>query len=237
MKHLTITIVAIAAFATGALAQEASSPFSASLELSSKYMWRGQEYGTAPVLFPTVGYEIGGFSACATGAYTVDGSFSECDLSLGYEWKGLSFSLVDYYYPTAVGLGDEYFKFGHNETGHALEATLSYYPEALPVWAMAGTYFYGADKNSDGDQAYSTYFEVGYYHNFTTSDELSLTIGASAGKGLYTAYKDSFGLVNLALKYSKTIKICEFEIPVSGSYIINPYIKKSFLTFSVVIGI
>lgn len=28
------------------------SPFSASLELSTKYMWRGIEYGTAPTVFP-----------------------------------------------------------------------------------------------------------------------------------------------------------------------------------------
>lgn len=27
------------------------SPFSASLELSTKYMWRGIEYGTAPTVF------------------------------------------------------------------------------------------------------------------------------------------------------------------------------------------
>ena len=33
-----------------------ASPFSASLELTTKYMWRGIEYGTAPTVFPMIGY-------------------------------------------------------------------------------------------------------------------------------------------------------------------------------------
>ena len=49
-------------------------PFSASLELSTKYMWRGIEYGTAPTLFPMIGYGYKGFNAFAMGAYAVNGS-------------------------------------------------------------------------------------------------------------------------------------------------------------------
>lgn len=56
------------------------SPFSASLELSTKYMWRGIEYGTAPTVFPMIGYNTHGFNAFAMGAYAIDDSYQEVDL-------------------------------------------------------------------------------------------------------------------------------------------------------------
>jgi len=48
-----------------------SSPFSASLELSTKYMWRGIEYGTAPTVFPMISYNTHGFNAFAMGGYAI----------------------------------------------------------------------------------------------------------------------------------------------------------------------
>lgn len=53
---------------------EKKSPFGASVELTSKYLWRGQEYGEAPTIFPTLSYGIGGLSVYATGVYTFDNS-------------------------------------------------------------------------------------------------------------------------------------------------------------------
>ena len=48
-----------------------TSPFSASLELSTKYMWRGIEYGTAPTVFPMIGYNTHGFNAFAMGGLSL----------------------------------------------------------------------------------------------------------------------------------------------------------------------
>ena len=67
---------------------EKKSPFSGSVELTTKYLWRGQEYGETPTFFPTLNYSIGGFSVYATGAYTFDNSWREADLGLSYTWKG-----------------------------------------------------------------------------------------------------------------------------------------------------
>lgn len=47
--------------------EENSSPFSVSLELTSKYMWRGIEYGNSPVIFPSVTFASHGISAYAMG--------------------------------------------------------------------------------------------------------------------------------------------------------------------------
>lgn len=70
--------------AMGAKAEENlnESNFSASLELSTKYMWRGIEYGTAPTVFPMIGYNTHGFNAFAMGGYAIDGSHQEVDLGV-----------------------------------------------------------------------------------------------------------------------------------------------------------
>lgn len=233
--YSSLVVPIIIAAAPSAFAQESN--FSASLELASKYMWRGQEYGNAPVLFPTLEYGTAGFFAGATGAYTTNGSFSECDLYLGYGWNGLSLTFTDYFYPSESGTKDDFFNFNNKETGHSVEATLSYEPETLPFWASVSSIFWGDDKNGNGKQAYSSYFELGAYYDFTDNDKISFTFGSSFFKGFYTNFEKSFAVVNLDLTYEKTLTLGPLEVPVSCSYIINPYLEKSFLTFSIAFGI
>lgn len=76
------------------------SPFSASLELSTKYMWRGIEYGTAPTVFPMIGYNTHGFNAFAMGAYAIDGSHQEVDFGVSYTASEFTIGVSDYYYPS-----------------------------------------------------------------------------------------------------------------------------------------
>ena len=78
---MLLLITAMAANAEESLKE---SPFSASLELSTKYMWRGIEYGTAPTVFPMIGYNTHGFNAFAMGGYAIDGSHQEVDLGVSY---------------------------------------------------------------------------------------------------------------------------------------------------------
>ncbi len=94
------------------------SPFSASLELSTKYMWRGIEYGTAPTVFPMIGYNTHGFNAFAMGGYAIDGSHQEVDLGVSYTASEFTVGVSDYYYPSSVGEKDQYFKLSNRETGH-----------------------------------------------------------------------------------------------------------------------
>ena len=51
-----------------------TSHFDATLELTTKYMWRGIEYGTAPVTYASINYSNGGLNAYALGGYAIDGS-------------------------------------------------------------------------------------------------------------------------------------------------------------------
>ena len=62
---------------------------------------------------------------------------------------------------------------------------------------------------------------------------LILSLGGNLNKGFYTDYKSGFNIVNIALKYDTSFKLGSFHLPVTASYIVNPYREKSYFTLSV----
>lgn len=214
-------------------AQTNKSNFHVSLELSSKYMWRGIEYGESPVAFPSVYYNNKGWNVFAMGAYAFDGSHREVDYGLSYTLGWFTLGASDYYFPTTVGDKDNYFDYKSHSTGHSIETYLNVMPTNLPVWLTLSTYVYGADKKFNGSQAYSSYAELGYRHEFNADQNLSLAVGANLNKSFYTNYESGFNVVNITMKYAVNVPIGKnFKLPLSASYILNPYKKKSFFTFS-----
>lgn len=240
MKRYIILLVFLVTLMPGLLANDSTkvvSPFSASLELTTKYMWRGIEYGTAPTVFPMIGYCYKGFNAFAMGGYAVNGSHQEVDLGVSYTANEFSFGVSDYYYPSAVGEKDGYFKLSNRNTGHWVEAYASWNGKKIPLWVTVSTYVFGADKNEDGKQMYSAYAEVGYTHSFNDNNSMSLCVGANLNKSFYTEYQSGFNVVNINAKYSTAFKFGKFHLPVSAGYILNPYKNKSFFTMSLYFGI
>lgn len=139
MKRYIVLIVCLVAWMPSLFANdstEVASPFSVSLELSTKYMWRGIEYGTAPVAFPMLGYGYKGFNAFAMGAYAVNGSHQEVDLGVSYTVSEFTVGVSDYYYPSAVGEKDGYFKLSNRSTGHWVEAYATWTGEKIPLWVF-----------------------------------------------------------------------------------------------------
>lgn len=238
MKKLAITALALStltAFADDSIpAKNDSSPFSISLELTTKYVWRAIEYGDAPTTLAIINYEHKGFSAYAEGVYEFDGSHQEVDLGIAYNYKWLSAGINDYYYPSSVGEKDQYFKFSNKETGHYLEGVVTIAPERVPLWLTLSTYFWGADKKpSDGKNAYSSYAEVGYSYPFNNNNVVSLAVGTALNKSFYTDYEHGFNVVNITAKYTTSFKFGKFRLPVSSSYVLNPYRNKSYVTLSI----
>ena len=228
MKRLVITSILLGAMSASALAITPSG----SLELTSKYIWRGTECSAGPTLFPSANLEFGNFTIGAWGAYTLDNTVNELDLSLGYTIGNFTIGVTDYYYPTIAGM-DKYFNWKNSDTGHLLEGTLTYSPESFPLTVLWSTMFYGADKNLNDKQAFSSYLEFAYEHSFDEAGSLSATVGASVIKGFYTGYDQAFSVINLGLTYSKTIELDSVSFPISASYVINPYMEKGFLTATV----
>lgn len=221
------------------------SNFHLGLDIQTKYIWRGMEMMTekaAPVLFPSFNYQWNGLFVYAMGGYAVNGRYAEVDLGISYTWKGLSIGFNDYYYPTVDTPADAYFKGGKN-TGHWLEATLSYAPEKLPFWITASNFFYGADKILEYDeddnvisakQAYSSYLELGTYFDFLDCNRISLCVGAALNKSCYNGYSQKFSICNVEAKYCYTVIFKSgWTLPLSAAYIYNPVYDKSFVNFTV----
>ena len=215
-----------------------SSNFHLSLDLQTKYMWRGMEMMTeesSPVVFPGINYQWKGLYAYAMGGYAINGKYAEVDLGVSYTWKGLTLGLSDYYYPTVNGKDDEYVGGKHN--GHWLEACITYAPEKVPLWITISNFFAGDDDAYDDDsgnkkQAYSTYMEVGTYYDFLDNNRLSLAVGMTPNKSCYTNYQKKFAVCNLDLKYTYNVQFKNgWTLPLSAKYIYNPSFDKSYVNF------
>lgn len=215
-----------------------NSPFGLGLDLQTKYIWRGMEMMTqksSPVLFPSVNYSWGGLLVYAMGGYAVNGEYAEVDLGISYTLKGFTLGFNDYYYPTVDSNKDNYF--GGENTGHWLEATLTYAPEKIPVWITASNFFYGADKYVDESgnekQAYSSYVELGTYCDFLDNNRVSLAVGAALNKSCYNGYEKDFSICNIEGKYTYNVKVkSDWYLPLSVSYVYNPVFDKSFINFT-----
>lgn len=213
-----------------------NSNFHMELSAQSKYMWRGIEYGTSPVLFPAISYAHNGFYIYGMGGYATDGSHQEVDLGISYTFNDFVFSINDYYYPTTVGQSDKYFNFKGNETGHWFEGCIQYSPHKLPIWILLSSYFAGADKNPTTEKnAWSSYAEIGGHYDFDDDNILSLAIGAALNKSFYNDYNHGFSICNIELKYAHDFSFNKITVPLSVSYIVNPYKEKSFVTFTTAI--
>ena len=204
-------------------------------DIQTKYIWRGMEMmveDSAPVVFPGINYSIGGFYAYVLGGYAINGKYSEVDLGLSYTYKWFTVSINDYYYPTITVPEDWYFNFNNGTTGHWLEASITVSPETIPVYLTVSNFFYGADKDLDGKQAYSTYAELGGHYDFLNDHSLSLALGAALNKSCYNGYSHNFGICNIELKYTYNVLIKDFTLPLSAAYIVNPVYNKSHVNFT-----
>lgn len=214
------------------------SPFGLGLDVQTKYVWRGMEMMTedaAPVLFPSVNYSWNGLYVYFMGGYAINGKYAEVDAGISYTFKDFTLGVYDYYYPTVDSESDEYISGGRN-TGHWLEACLTYAPSKVPLWVSLSNFFYGADKYDDekGEdrQAYSTYLEVGTYYDFLRNNRISFCVGASLNKSCYNDYEHDFSVCNLDLKYTYNVNFKSgWTLPLSVEYIYNPVFDKSYVNF------
>lgn len=224
--------VVLATVAVSASAQDSKGgSFSVSADVVSSYVWRGvpQEgtKGGSPNVQPTVAYTNGAFSIGAWGSYAFSGGVKETDL---YATLNLSsafaITVTDYNWNNGNDASARYFNYTSDKTGHVFEGTLAFNgTKSFPLSIAWNTMFYGADKNTSGDNAYSTYVELGY----PIASNVKAFLGASLfdSPGIYG--NTGFSVINLGLKVSKEIKITDsFSLPVYGIIGANPQSEKAF---------
>ena len=200
-------------------------------DLVSSYVWRGM-YQSGAAFQPTLGLSVGGFSATAWGSVDFTGQgHKEADLTLGYTIGGLTLSVADLWWAGESGIKNSnengknnYFNFNNHTTNHILEAGISYQLpfEKFPLRLSWYTMVWGADKDVEGDQAYSTYIEAAYPFSVKTFDLVAM-VGASPWKSAANYLNDGFAVTNVSLRASKDIRISErFSIPVFTQVLWNP---------------
>jgi hypothetical protein len=221
--------------------------FSLGVDLVSRYIWRGKDYGNSPGIQPNVSFSVAGLKIGVWGSYGVlyrenVGNYEEFDPYISYTWKWFTLGVTDYFNPNGISpnTGNRYFNYNSATTGHTFETCLTFNgPEKFPLQVYVGTLVYGADKGKDSlgvygggtKNNYSTYFELSYPFTVKGIGVKPFVGGIPFGSGWYGPYG---GVVNAGITVSKSIKISkEFELPVYTSVISNPQAQSVFFVFGV----
>lgn len=193
----------------------------ANVDLMSRYIWRGQEYGQAPSVQPGISVAWKEFTLGAWGAYKLTGAGDqETDIYLSKNIGPVTIAVWDYWCFSDTS-SNNYFDYERNTTSHSIEAQLMISGgEKLPFNLLAGYFLYGADTTN------SLYMELQYTHSIATFD--FLFFAGFQPKGEFYGTNATF--VNLGCTAIKNIKITEhFSVPLSVSAIANPSAKSVYL--------
>lgn len=238
MKKL-VYLLAVLVWTGSVKAQDGGLNFSVGADVVSSYVWRGA-YQEKASFQPAASLSVGNFSLSAWASTAIIGSHKEVDFTAGYSIGGLSLAITDYWW---AGEGAfKYLNYG-KETAHLWEGSLGYTlpVKSFPLSLSVNTMFAGDDKkftiNEDGEKVYedknnfSTYIEASL--PFTIKDvNLSASLGATTGKGIYAEKATEASVVNVSLKAGKEIKITDsFSLPVFGQIILNPHQEDIFFVF------
>lgn len=222
-------IIAVALLVSGIVGASAQSKgtFAVGADLVSSYVWRGvQQDATAPKgtpnIQPSLTYTYGGLTLGAWGSGSFTGTVKEVDIYATYAISSLfSATVTDYNWSFS-----KKFTNYQGNTDHIYEGTLSYAGvSSFPLSLSINTAFYGADKDADGKQAYSTYYELGY----PLASNAKLTVGGTLNESSAIYYTKGLSVTNVSLKVSKTLG----SLPVYGVVGANPYSGDAFLVAGV----
>lgn len=212
-------------------------PLSISCDLVSRYVWRGSQLSDSPSVQPSLEYSKNGFAIGAWGSYAMSlTGAQEADFYVGYTFNNkVSITVTDYFFPDAT-TDYKYFNYDKDNTGHVLEATLTYNgTDKLPLKLMLASNFYGADarKIDDfgvvGDIMFSTYAEATYSFKYFDAFLGANLTDINTDNGESGFYGNGIGVVNLGISTSKSIEITDkFNLPLSLSLITNPQAEKIF---------
>lgn len=212
-------------------AAEVKAQVSVSMELNSRYVWRGFDFGNSPSIMPEVTYAAGGFEAGVWGAYATNGNpaGTEIDYFLSYtlatDAGDISLSVTDYTFPDEPG---NYF----DGDAHFIELGLTY---ATGLTDRSSFYISGnVFVHNDDDNA--SYVELGL--DFDLNDvELGLFAGFTPAEAeLYET--TGFAFINTGLSVSKEFELSDSgrSIGISTALMANPNAERMFMVAGISFG-
>ncbi len=232
----------MAALCPAAVAAQDDVEADVQLDLTSKNLWRGQDYG-GPALQPRMEVRWQGLYVNAEGATTFDrDDTSRMGLQLGYRAPfGLNVG-VGTQWTSGIDPLNRFFFFDEKETGHRFEANLGYTHRLFSLQAY--TIFGGNDFKEEGDRAFSTYvelqvpFRLGGLDWTATAAITPMESGSWRETVVYDGsterlkqylYGDGFTCVQACLRATKNLNLNGFCLPVYVELNTNPYAEKASL--------
>lgn len=214
---------------------------SASVDVISRYMWRGLMINDAPNVQPAITVQAGMLEMGLWGSSTLSKTNqAEDNYAFSHEldfWMGLSHTfgsglgisalLTDFYFPNA-GIGVSEFNNYDDEDGpggHTIEAGVSLSgPDALPLSLSAYI-------NIFNDAGNNTYVELDYSTSLSAAD-FDCFLGVTGGSKKNQAYygSEDFAVINLGFTVSRELAVSEsFSLPIFVTYILNPNADNNYL--------
>ncbi len=188
------------------------------LDVMSRYVWRGADFGNSPSIQPDISFTsgnltIGGWAAMATNGNPAG---SEIDFYLSYDIGNFSLSVTDYTFPEDA-VSDYFAKSSHFvEIGLGWAGTSSF-----PLSISTGMFV-------TNDDDYSIYTELGY-----SVENVDLMLGFTpSASALYGTSKA--GIIHTGISAYRDIQVTEaFSFKLTGSLIVNPYSNNAFFLVGV----
>lgn len=210
--------------------EEKAFPLTIGLDLVSRYIWRGIDFGASPAIQPYVEYGLGdkvSWGIGVWGNYSFVGPVSsEFDLYTYLGFGPVTLTFTDYFFPSEVWGGDSYFTYKKGKTGHVYELMLSLGGDKAPVYGTAAVNLGGADQD------FSSYFEIGA----TVYEGIDIFVSAAYDNyvGWYLARgKQKFMVTQIGLSASHEIKTKKLNIPIGASVIFNPESRNAWFVASI----
>ncbi len=206
-----------------------------SADFVSAYVWRGVQLSDGINIQPVVSLQAGGFEMGVFGSNNFSNNFYEVDLFASYTVKGFTLGIIDYFlvYNQPINTNSNYFDYS-DTTNHFIELSAAYeFSSKFPLRILLTTFVYGADKDENSNNYYSSYIELGYKIN-TKQLNYDFFIGAALNDNF--VYLNDKGIINVGLKLEKSLKITDkFSLPLNLTLSSNPVRENIFIVFGITI--
>ena len=218
------------------------SPLDFTVDLKSNYLWRGIIITDKPMLAVQTIVSLNKSCSFTTGFWggmsfsnESDGSsYKEINYYVQYANKRFSIGLWDLFNTRRVDSPDVW-DYDKESSGHLLDLRTSYnFGESLPLTLEVDLVLFGSGDSQysddlDFEQRYSTYLQVSY----PLVKEAKVNLNGFVGTGfslngdthLYGDGEENFDVVNIGLTASKTIKLGDYNLPISATTLWNPSLK------------
>lgn len=202
------------------------------VQIKSRHVWNGGLSYNSWNMQPDFTVSIYGFYFNAW-ACVPFGTPGEVDLTLGYEWRFLSFGMTDVFYPNEETRFNHFFTYRKEDCGeyHQGWATAEFTGvEKFPIAIKAGMFVYGDavldEKKTEETgkevytERYSTYLALAYSHTLKTGQTLAYEVGMTPFKGFFA---DHAHVVNISCKVTQPLRVSPaFTLDLTGELVFNP---------------